>query len=87
MPGYSLVTSDYTQDVSLIQLYMGTESIRAAQKKIVKVTEYGLQSQTLNTPITAGSSFVTQRILWVDKITVDLGILQNTPITTLTSKN
>ena len=79
--GYSLVTSATQDGMRLISVVMGTESDRARKEENKKLLKYGFRFFETVTPYKAGSSFVTQRIFMGDKDTVDLGILQDTPIT------
>ncbi|WP_340678163.1 serine hydrolase [Paraglaciecola sp.] len=79
--GYSLVTSATQDDMRLISVVMGTASERARKEENKKLLKYGFRFFETITPYKAGASFVTQRIFMGDKDTVDLGILQDTPIT------
>jgi D-alanyl-D-alanine carboxypeptidase (penicillin-binding protein 5/6) len=79
--GYSLVTSATQDDMRLISVVMGTDSERARKEENKKLLKYGFRFFETITPYKAGASFVTQRIFMGDKDTVDLGILQDTPIT------
>lgn len=79
--GYSLVTSATQDDMRLISVVLGTESDRARKEENKKLLKYGFRFFETITPYKAGSSFATQRIFMGDKETVDLGILQDTPIT------
>jgi serine-type D-Ala-D-Ala carboxypeptidase (penicillin-binding protein 5/6) len=79
--GYSLVSSATQGDMRLISVVMGTESERARKVENKKLLKYGFRFYETITPYKAGASFVTQRIYMGDKDTVELGILQDTPIT------
>ena len=79
--GYSLVTSATQDGMRLISVVMGTESERARKEENKKLLKYGFRFFETITPYKAGASFATQRIFMGDKDTVDLGILQDTPIT------
>ncbi|KXI30585.1 serine hydrolase [Paraglaciecola hydrolytica] len=79
--GYSLVTSATQDDMRLISVVMGTESERARKEENKKLLKYGFRFFETITPYKAGASFATQRIFMGDKDNVDLGILQDTPIT------
>lgn len=79
--GYSLISSATQGDMRLIAVVMGTESERARKVENKKLLKYGFRFYETITPYKAGASFVTQRIYMGDKDTVDLGILQDTPIT------
>ncbi|WP_153810870.1 serine hydrolase [Paraglaciecola arctica] len=78
--GYSLITSAYQGDMRLISVVMGTDSERARKVENKKLLKYGFRFFETITPYKAGDSFVTHRIFMGDKETVDLGILQDTPI-------
>ena len=78
--GYSLITSAYQGDMRLISVVMGTDSERARKVENKKLLKYGFRFYETITPYKAGDSFVSQRIFMGDKETVDLGILQDTPI-------
>ncbi|MDU0355467.1 serine hydrolase [Paraglaciecola aquimarina] len=78
--GYSLITSATQGDMRLISVVMGTESERARKTENKKLLKYGFRFYETITPYKAGDSFVSHRIFMGDKETVDLGILQDTPI-------
>jgi D-alanyl-D-alanine carboxypeptidase (penicillin-binding protein 5/6) len=78
--GYSLITSAYQGDMRLISVVMGTDSERARKVENKKLLKYGFRFYETITPYQAGDSFVSHRIFMGDKETVDLGILQDTPI-------
>ncbi|WP_299073088.1 serine hydrolase [uncultured Paraglaciecola sp.] len=78
--GYSLITSATQGDMRLISVVMGTDSERARKVENKKLLKYGFRFYETITPYKAGDSFVSQRIFMGDKDTVDLGILQDTPI-------
>ncbi len=78
--GYSLVTSATQGDMRLISVVMGTDSERARKVENKKLLKYGFRFYETITPYKAGDSFVSHRIYMGDKDTVDLGILQDTPI-------
>ena len=78
--GYSLITSAYQGDMRLISVVMGTDSERARKVENKKLLKYGFRFFETITPYKAGDSFVSHRIFMGDKETVDLGILQDTPI-------
>ena len=79
--GYSLVTSATQDDMRLIAVVMGTDSERSRKEENKKLLKYGFRFFETITPYKAGASFVSQRIFMGDKDAVDLGILQDTPIT------
>ncbi|MCY7297126.1 serine hydrolase [Alteromonas sp. a30] len=79
--GYSLITSAVQGDMRLISVVMGTESERARKVENKKLLKYGFRFYETITPYQAGESFVSHRIYMGDQDTVDLGILQDTPIT------
>lgn len=78
--GYSLITSAYQGDMRLISVVMGTDSERARKVENKKLLKYGFRFYETITPYKAGDSFVSHRIFMGNKETVDLGILQDTPI-------
>ncbi|MGJ8681516.1 serine hydrolase [Paraglaciecola sp.] len=78
--GYSLITSATQGNMRLISVVMGTDSERARKVENKKLLKYGFRFYETITPYKAGDSFVSQRIYMGDKDTVDLGILQDTPI-------
>jgi D-alanyl-D-alanine carboxypeptidase (penicillin-binding protein 5/6) len=78
--GYSLVTSATQGDMRLIAVVMGTDSERVRRVENKKLLKYGFRFYETITPYKAGTSFVSHRIFMGDKETVDLGILQDTPI-------
>lgn len=78
--GYSLITSAYQGDMRLISVVMGTDSERARKVENKKLLKYGFRFYETITPYKAGDSFVSHRIFMGDKETVDLGILEDTPI-------
>lgn len=78
--GYSLITSASQGDMRLISVVMGTDSERARKVENKKLLKYGFRFYETITPYKAGDSFVSHRIFMGDKETVDLGILQDTPI-------
>jgi D-alanyl-D-alanine carboxypeptidase (penicillin-binding protein 5/6) len=78
--GYSLVSSATQANMRLIAVVMGAESERSRKEENKKLLKYGFRFYETITPYKAGDSFVSQRIFMGDKETVDLGILQDTPI-------
>jgi D-alanyl-D-alanine carboxypeptidase (penicillin-binding protein 5/6) len=78
--GYSLITSASQGGMRLISVVMGTDSERARKVENKKLLRYGFRFYETITPYKAGDSFVSHRIFMGDKETVDLGILQDTPI-------
>ncbi|WP_438865020.1 serine hydrolase [Neptunicella sp.] len=79
--GYSLVSSASQGDMRLIAVVMGTESERARKIENKKLLKYGFRYYETIVPYAAGESFVSQRIYMGDKDIVDLGIMNDTPIT------
>ena len=79
--GYSLITSATQGDMRLVSVVMGTDSERARKVENKKLLKYGFRFYETITPYKAGASFVSQRIFMGDKDTVELGILEDTPIT------
>jgi D-alanyl-D-alanine carboxypeptidase (penicillin-binding protein 5/6) len=78
--GYSLVSSATQANMRLIAVVMGADSERSRKEENKKLLKYGFRFYETITPYKAGDSFVSQRIFMGDKETVDLGILQDTPI-------
>ena len=78
--GYSLITSATQGDMRLVSVVMGTDSERARKTENKKLLKYGFRFYETITPYKAGDSFVSHRVFMGDKETVDLGILQDTPI-------
>jgi D-alanyl-D-alanine carboxypeptidase (penicillin-binding protein 5/6) len=78
--GYSLVSSATQGDMRLIAVVMGADSERSRKVENKKLLKYGFRFYETITPYKAGTSFVSHRIFMGDKETVDLGILQDTPI-------
>ncbi|AWL11445.1 Serine-type D-Ala-D-Ala carboxypeptidase [Saliniradius amylolyticus] len=79
--GYSLVTSATQGDMRLISVVMGTESEQARKEENRKLLKYGFRFYETLVPYKAGESFVAHPIYMGDKDTVELGILEDTPIT------
>ena len=79
--GYSLVTSATKGDMRLVSVVMGTESERARKVESKKLLNYGFRFFETYTPYKAGEKFVSDRV-WMGSVQeVDLGILEDTPIT------
>ncbi|MFT5704703.1 MAG: D-alanyl-D-alanine carboxypeptidase (penicillin-binding protein 5/6) [Shewanella sp.] len=79
--GYNLVTSATKDGMRLIAVVMGTKSEAARKAESKKILNYGFRFFETITPYKAGDSFVTQKIWYGDKETVDLGVMTDTPIT------
>ncbi|GGD75885.1 serine hydrolase [Lacimicrobium alkaliphilum] len=79
--GYSLITSAIQDDMRLISAVMGTESERSRKEENRKLLKYGFRFFETIVPYQAGESFVAHKIYMGDRDTVDLGIMQDTPIT------
>jgi len=79
--GYSLVSSATQGGMRLIAVVMGAETERARKVENKKLLKYGFRFFETVTPYKAGESFVSHRIYMGDRETVDLGILNDTPIT------
>jgi len=79
--GYSLVTSATKGDMRLISVVMGTESERARKVESKKLLNYGFRFFETYTPYKAGEKFVANRVWMGNMKEVDLGILEDTPIT------
>lgn len=79
--GYSLITSATKNNMRLISVVMGTDSVRARKVENKKLLNYGFRFFETITPYKAGKVFATQRIWMGDKKEVELGILKSAPIT------
>lgn len=79
--GYSLVSSATQGGMRLIAVVMGADSERARKVENKKLLKYGFRFFETVTPYKAGESFVSHRIYMGDRETVDLGIINDTPIT------
>ena len=79
--GYSLVTSAIKGGMRLVSVVMGTESDRARKVESKKLLNYGFRFFETYTPYKAGEKFVSNRVWMGATKEVDLGILENTPIT------
>lgn len=79
--GYSLITSATQAGMRLVSVVMGTESERSRKVENKKLLKYGFRFYETITPYKAGESFVSHRIYMGEQETVDLGIMEDTPIT------
>lgn len=79
--GYSLVSSATKGDMRLISVVMGTNSERSRLVESRKLLNYGFRFFETYTPYKAGEKFVSDRVWMGDVKEVDLGILEDTPIT------
>ncbi|MEH6464663.1 MAG: serine hydrolase [Shewanella psychromarinicola] len=79
--GYNLVSSGTSEGMRLITVVMGTASESARKAESKKLLNYGFRFFETITPYKAGDTFVTQKIWYGDRETVDLGVMTNTPIT------
>ncbi|QYJ90939.1 serine hydrolase [Shewanella halotolerans] len=79
--GYNLVTSATKDGMRLVSVVMGTASESARKAESKKLLNYGFRFFETITPYKAGDSFVTQKIWYGDRESVDLGVLTDTPIT------
>lgn len=79
--GFNLVTSATKDDMRLVAVVMGTQSETARKAESKKILNYGFRFFETITPYKAGDSFVSQKIWFGDKESVDLGVLTDTPIT------
>jgi len=79
--GFSLVTSATKGDMRLVSVVMGADSDRARKVESKKLLNYGFRYFETYTPYKAGEKFVADRVWMGDVKQVDLGILENTPIT------
>ncbi|WP_394230061.1 serine hydrolase [Shewanella colwelliana] len=79
--GYNLVTSGTKDGMRLVSVVMGTASESARKAESKKLLNYGFRFFETITPYKAGDSFVTQKIWYGDRESVDLGVTTDTPIT------
>ncbi|TVK92734.1 D-alanyl-D-alanine carboxypeptidase [Shewanella algae] len=79
--GYNLVSSATKDGMRLIAVVMGTRSEAARKAESKKLLNYGFRFFETITPYKAGDSFVTQKIWYGDRDTVDLGVTTDTPVT------
>ncbi|ABZ77785.1 Serine-type D-Ala-D-Ala carboxypeptidase [Shewanella halifaxensis HAW-EB4] len=79
--GYNLVTSATKDGMRLISVVMGTKSEAARKAESKKLLNYGFRFFETVTPYKAGDTFVTQKIWYGDRETIDLGVVTDTPIT------
>jgi D-alanyl-D-alanine carboxypeptidase (penicillin-binding protein 5/6) len=79
--GYNLVSSATSEGMRLITVVMGTASESARKAESKKLLNYGFRFFETITPYKAGDTFVTQKIWYGDRETVDLGVMTDTPIT------
>ncbi|MDF0533869.1 serine hydrolase [Shewanella sp. A32] len=79
--GYNLVASGTKDGMRLISVVLGTKSEAARKAESKKLLEFGFRFFETVTPYKAGDSFVTQKIWYGDKSTVNLGVVTDTPIT------
>ncbi len=79
--GYNLVTSATKDGMRLVSVVMGTASESARKAESKKLLSYGFRFFETITPYKAGEKFVTQKIWYGDKPSVDLGVMTDTPIT------
>ncbi|MCG9720808.1 serine hydrolase [Shewanella sp. Isolate7] len=79
--GYNLVTSATKDGMRLVSVVMGTASESARKAESKKLLNYGFRFFESITPYKAGDSFVTQKIWYGDRESVDLGVTTDTPIT------
>ncbi|GGB60808.1 serine hydrolase [Shewanella inventionis] len=79
--GYNLVASGTSEGMRLITVVMGTTSESARKAESKKLLNYGFRFFETITPYKAGDTFITQKIWYGDRETVDLGVMTDTPIT------
>ncbi|MGS0682640.1 serine hydrolase [Shewanella sp. 125m-7] len=79
--GFNLVTSATKDGMRLISVVMGTKSEAARKAESKKLLNYGFRFFETVTPYKAGDTFVTQKIWYGDRETIDLGVVTDTPIT------
>lgn len=79
--GYNLVTSATKDGMRLVSVVMGTASESARKAESKKLLNYGFRFFETITPYKAGDNFVTQKIWYGDRESVDLGVTTDTPIT------
>ena len=79
--GYNLVTSATKDGMRLVSVVLGTASESARKAESKKLLNYGFRFFETITPYKTGDSFVTQKIWYGDRESVDLGVTTDTPIT------
>ncbi|MGS0677115.1 serine hydrolase [Shewanella sp. 0m-4] len=79
--GFNLVTSATKDGMRLISVVLGTKSEAARKAESKKLLNYGFRFFETVTPYKAGDTFVTQKIWYGDRETIDLGVVTDTPIT------
>ena len=79
--GYSLVTSATKGEMRLVSVVMGTDSERARKVESKKLLNYGFRFFETYTPYKAGEKFASDRVWMGDIKQVELGIIEDTPIT------
>ena len=84
--GYNLVTSATKGNMRLISVVMGTKSTTARKAESKKLLNFGFRFYETVVPYKSGDSFVTQKIWFGDKPTIDLGVNTDTPITVARSQ-
>ena len=84
--GYNLVASATKGNMRLISVVMGAKSTTARKAESKKLLNYGFRFYETVVPYKSGDSFVTQKIWFGDKPTIDLGVNTDTPITVARSQ-
>ncbi|MFQ6372202.1 serine hydrolase [Shewanella sp. YIC-542] len=79
--GFNLVASATKDGMRLISVVLGTKSESARKAESKKLLEFGFRFFETVTPYKAGNSFVTQKIWYGDKDSINLGVVTDTPIT------
>ncbi|MEI6858416.1 MAG: serine hydrolase [Shewanella sp.] len=79
--GYNLVTSATKDGMRLVSVVMGTRSESARKAESKKILSYGFRFFETITPYKTGDSFISQKVWFGDKESVDLGVITDTPIT------
>ena len=79
--GYNLVASATKGNMRLVSVVMGANSTTGRKAESKKLLNFGFRFYDTVTPYKSGDSFVTQKIWFGDKPTIDLGVNTDTPIT------
>ncbi|MGB0893301.1 MAG: serine hydrolase [Parashewanella sp.] len=79
--GFNLVASATKGNMRLVSVVMGAKSTTARKAESKKLLTYGFRFYQTMVPYKSGDSFVTQKIWFGDRDTIDLGVNTDTPIT------
>ncbi|SHH80946.1 D-alanyl-D-alanine carboxypeptidase family protein [Ferrimonas marina] len=79
--GYSLVSSATRGDMRLVVVVMGAKSPQSREAESKKLLNYGFRFFETVTPYKSGDQFISQKLYYGDKPEVQLGVLEDTPVT------